>query len=156
LSLAYAQLSITADKRAKVLNFLDETLSQVKLGVWDVALSDTTVGKLSAIALVVPGGRAALAPMYRARVATASRWPDPRGKLPKGAKCRATGSNPHVAECLWKSCVYGLSFWKERLIRDAPPVLPLFQFKDGSLAIWGPDIFPVYEPFRLPAPAPHM
>jgi hypothetical protein len=33
LSLAYAQLSITSDKRAKILNFLDETLSQVKSGV---------------------------------------------------------------------------------------------------------------------------
>jgi hypothetical protein len=86
LSLAQAQLSITSDKRSKIMNFLTELIGQVQSGSWDVALADTTIGKLAAIAMVyvVPGGRAAYATRYKARTVTAAIWPDPFGKPPHG------------------------------------------------------------------------
>ncbi len=56
LDLAWARLSITSDKRDKIEGYVNELLPQVEKGLWDVALADTTIGKLSAIAPVVAGG----------------------------------------------------------------------------------------------------
>ncbi len=136
------------------MNFSTEQIGQVQSGSWDVALADITVGKLSAIALVVPGGRAALAPLYKARTVSAASWPDPFGKPPRGARVRTGNSKSAIPDSVWKACVTGLAFWRIRLSEEAPPVLTLFVYEDGSLAIWGPDVFPRGAPFKLPAPAP--
>jgi hypothetical protein len=153
LNLAWARLSITGDKRDKIKAFVNELMPQVEAGLWDVSLADTTIGKLSAIAPVVAGGRLALYPFYQARLLAAAKWPNPIGKAPVGAKAKARGSNPTIPKDLWLACVNGLKHWKEQLDRDDPPACELFIFQDKSLAIWGPDLFPKGLPFALPIAA---
>ncbi len=155
LNLAWARLSITADKRDKIKAHVSELLPQVVDGLWDVALADTTIGKLSAIAPVVAGGRLAIYPFYQARILAAAKWSNPIGKGPPGAKAKAAGSNPTIVtipKALWEACANGLKFWKERLDLDDTPECVLFIFEDKSLAIWGPDVFLVGRPFQIPRP----
>ncbi len=72
LELARAKLTITGDKRDKIKAHVQALRGQVEKGEWDVAYADTVVGKLSAIAPVVVGGRTVIAPFYRQR----SVWPN--------------------------------------------------------------------------------
>ncbi len=150
LNLAWARLSITSDKRDKIRVYVNELLPQVEKGLWDVALADTTIGKLSAIAPVVAGGRLALYPFYQARILAAAKWVNPMGKAPVGAKADARGSNPTIPKALWEACINGLKHWKERLDASEPPECKLFVFEDESLAVWGPDLFPPGKPFVIP------
>ncbi len=68
LELARARLTITSDKRLKILAHAQTLMRQVEQEEWDLAYADTVVGKLSAVAPVVQRGRAALDPFYKARV----------------------------------------------------------------------------------------
>ncbi len=125
------QLSIdrspNADKKLKIVTYLEELMPQVKsvsscMGVDGFA--DTTVGKLSAISLGVPRGRAALyiALMFNARTITAESWPGPFGKPRRGAKVRTGSSKAAVPEAVWKACVAGLSFWQTRFYSRGMPL----------------------------------
>ena len=136
LNLAWARLSITSDKRDKIRVYVNELLPQVEKGLWDVALADTTIGKLSAIAPVVAGGRLALYPFYQARILAAAKWVNPMGKAPVGAKADAKGSNPTIPKALWEACINGLRHWKERLDASELPECKLFVFEEESLAVW--------------------
>jgi hypothetical protein len=136
LDLAWARLSITSDKRDKIEGYVNELLPQVEKGLWDVALADTTIGKLSAIAPVVAGGRLALYPFYQARILAAAKWVNPMGKAPVGAKADAKGSNPTIPKALWEACINGLRHWKERLDASELPECKLFVFEEESLAVW--------------------
>ncbi len=60
LNLARALLSITDDKRDKLLAHVDLLLKLVLAKKWDIAQTDSVIGKLSSVAPVVQGGRAAL------------------------------------------------------------------------------------------------
>ncbi len=70
---ARARLTITSDKRLKITAHSQTLMRQVEQEEGDLAYADTVVGKLSAVAPVVQGGRAALDPFYKARVCM-TRW----------------------------------------------------------------------------------
>ena len=86
LHLASARLAITGDKKDKVLAHVDALIAQVALRSWDLSYADTVTGKLSAISPVVPGGRSAITPSYKARTITAASWKNPHVKTPKELK----------------------------------------------------------------------
>jgi hypothetical protein len=152
LNLARALLSITDDKRDKLLAHVDLLLKLVLAKKWDIAQTDSVIGKLSSVAPVVQGGRAALAPFYKARTHAASFWSNPFGKTPSGASVLVYPAKHGISLELWEACCQGLLFWKERLSDTRPPANALFIFEDGSLAVWGPDVFPPNKPFRCPRP----
>ena len=58
LDLAWARLSITGEKREKLKAHVEGLLASVSKGEWEVAVSDTVVGKLGSVAQILPGGRA--------------------------------------------------------------------------------------------------
>ena len=151
--LAKAILTITGEKRDKLLAHVRELLKQVETGSWDLAYADTVVGKLSSVAQVVVGGRSALSPFYQARVITAAVWPNPMGKTPTGAKVASKERGGRVSKGLAQQCLEGLKFWERSLSETDTPHIPLFIHQDGSLVIWGADVFPRQYPFRVPVPA---
>ncbi len=157
LELARARLTVTSDKRLKILAHAQALMEQVKQKEWDLAYADTVVGKLSAVAPVVQGGRAALDPFYQARGCMTQWWSNPQGKTPKGARVRLAGKSSKgqgISETLAQQCQEGLQFWLERLSEEEGALIRLFVFEDGSLAVWGRGVFPRDKPFRVPRPLP--
>ena len=66
----------------------------------------------------------------------------------------ATSKKSLVSPALWEQCKSGVQFWGSALSKSQPPHIPLFVFKDQSLAVWGRDIFPKGKPFCIPLAAP--
>jgi hypothetical protein len=143
LDLLAGQLSLTVERCDRIRARIQELLAHHERSQrWLVSDVDSLTGKLSHAAYVVLGGRVALAPIYAARAACAARWKNPAASPPQGAS---------FTPCV--HCVESLRWWYRALLVVAPVSRKLFVYEDGSMDLWGPEMFPLASPtMTIPRP----